>query len=183
MRAAMTMTSEELLSYLEYHGIEAVTYEHPPVHTVEESQKLRGDVPGVHTKNLFLRDSKKAFFLVVTNEAATVNLKDLRHKIDARGALSFGTPEALLELLGVTPGAVSLLALVNDRGHKVLPVIDESLLQAGLVNCHPLSNRRTTSLSAEGILGFLATTGHLPLRMSFANDGNIDLRTTLNNPK
>ena len=78
----MTMTSEELLAYLEDRGIEAVTYEHPPVHTVEESQKLRGDVSGVHTKNLFLRDSKKAFFLVVTNEAATVNLKDLRHKID-----------------------------------------------------------------------------------------------------
>ncbi len=162
----MTMTSEELLAYLEDHGIEAVTYEHPPVHTVEESQRLRGDVPGVHTKNLFLRDSKKAFFLVVTNEAATVSLKD-----------------ALLELLGVTPGAVSLLALVNDRGHKVVPVIDESLLKAGLVNCHPLSNRRTTSLSAEGILGFFTTTGHLPLRMSFANDGNIDLRTTMNNPK
>ncbi len=168
----MTVTSEELLAYLEDHGIEAVTYEHAPVHTVEESQKLRGEVPGVHTKNLFLRDSKKAFFLVVTNEAVTVNLKDLRHKIDARGGLSFGTPEALLELLGVTPGAVSLL-----------PVIDESLLQARLVNCHPLSNRRTTSLSAEGILGFLATTGHLPLRISFANDGNTDLRTTLNNPK
>src|SRR5260370_26099051 len=149
-RAVINIKSKQVIAYREDQGIEADTYEPPPVHTVEESQKLRGDAPGVHTKNLFLRDSKKAFFLVVTKEEATVSLKDLRHKIDARGALSFGTPEALLELLGVTPGAVSLLALVNDRGHKVVPVIDESLLKAGLVNCHPLSNRRTTSLSAEG---------------------------------
>jgi len=161
----MTITSDELLAYLEDHEIEAVTREHAPVYTVEESQKLRGDIPGIHTKNLFLRDGKKAFFLVVTDEAATVDLKNLRHTIGARGALSFGTPEQLLDLLGVTPGAVSLLALVNDRGHKVVPVIDESLLKAELVNCHPLSNRRTTSLSPEGILGFLTTTGHVPMRI------------------
>jgi hypothetical protein len=84
------MTSDDLLAQLAAHGIEAVTREHPPVHTVEESRQWRGDIPGIHTKNLFLRDSKKTFFLVVADEAATVNLKDLRHKIGAKGNLSFG---------------------------------------------------------------------------------------------
>jgi Ala-tRNA(Pro) deacylase len=162
----MTMTSNELLAHLADNNIDAITHEHPPVHTVDESRQLRGNIAGIHTKNLFLRDSKKTYFLVVANEAATVNLKELRHKIGARGALSFGTPEMLLELLGVTAGAVSLLALVNDREHKVILAIDESLMTAEVVNCHPLSNCRTTSLSAAGILGFLSSTGHQPLRIS-----------------
>jgi Ala-tRNA(Pro) deacylase len=161
------MTSNELLAYLADNNIEAITHEHPPVHTVDESRRLRGNIAGIHTKNLFLRDNKKTYFLVVANEAAMVNLKELRHKIEARGALSFGTPEMLLELLGVTAGAVSLLALVNDREHKVILAIDESLMTAEVVNCHPLSNCRTTSLSAAGILGFLSSTGHQPLRISF----------------
>jgi Ala-tRNA(Pro) deacylase len=165
--ASMMMTSDELLAYLERHEIQSITHEHPRVHTVDESRQLRGNIPGIHTKNLFLRDSKKTFFLVVADEAATVNLKDLHHKIGARGALSFGSPEMLLELLGVTPGSVSLLALVNDRDHKVVLAIDESLLAAETVNCHPLSNGRTTSLSGEGLLRFLSSTGHQHLRVSF----------------
>src|ERR1700739_980940 len=106
----MTMTSDDLLAYLADNNIEAITHEHPPVHTVEESRQLRGDIAGGLTKSLSLRDTKKTYFLVVANEAAPVNLKELRHKIGARGALSFGTPEMLLELLGVTGGALSLFA-------------------------------------------------------------------------
>lgn len=160
------MTSNELLAYLADNDIEAITHEHPPVHTVDESRQLRGNIAGIHTKNLFLRDNKKTYFLVVANEAATVNLKELRHKIGARGALSFGTPEMLLELLGVTAGAVSLLALVNDREHKVILALDESLMTAEVVNCHPLTNCRTTSLTAGGFLAFLSSTGHQSLRIS-----------------
>jgi Ala-tRNA(Pro) deacylase len=165
-REQFPMTSDRVLTHLAEQGIEAVTYDHPPVHSVDESRQLRGDIAGIHTKNLFLRDSKKTFFLVVADEAATVNLKDLRHKVGARGNLSFGAPEMLLDMLGVTPGSISLLALVNDPGHKVALVVDQSLLAADFVNCHPLSNRRTTSLSAEALRKFLAMTGHVPLGIS-----------------
>jgi len=79
------MRSEEVLSYLERHGIIAKTYEHAPVHTVDESRELRGNIPGVHTKNLFLRDSKKNFFLVVTDEKIRINLKVLGPRIGAKG--------------------------------------------------------------------------------------------------
>jgi Ala-tRNA(Pro) deacylase len=158
--------SDELLTYLESNGITAKTFEHPPVHTVEESRDLRGDIPGSHTKNLFLRDGKKNYFLFVTKEDTAINLKSLARKIGARGGLSFGSPGALMDLLGILPGSVSVLAAINDKEKKVTIVLDEQLLQAAIINCHPLTNTRTTSLSREGLVGYLAATGHTPLYVS-----------------
>jgi Ala-tRNA(Pro) deacylase len=169
----MPATSDELLLYLDQNGIRAATAEHPAVHTVEESQRLRGDIPGRHTKNLFLRDSKKNFFLAVMDETRTVDLKALRTKIGARGNLSFGTPEMLMELLGVTPGSVSLLALVNDKDNKVTVVIERRLLDADIINCHPLTNQRTTSLSPAQVMSFLALVGHVPLTVNLENDATV----------
>lgn len=166
----MPATSDELLHFLTQNGIQATTVEHPAVHTVEESQRLRGDIPGRHTKNLFLRDSKKNFFLAVMDEASTVDLKSLRTKIGARGNLSFGTPDMLMELLGVTPGSVSLLGLINDKGNKVTAVIEQRLLEADFVNCHPLTNERTTSLSPADVLSFLALVGHAPTIVSLEDE-------------
>ena len=163
------MQTSEVLNYLERIGIMAKTYEHAAVHTVEESRELRGNIPGIHTKNLFLRDSRKNFFLVVTDEANQINLKALGSRIGAKGGLSFGSPEALMQNLGVTPGSVSLLAAANDSEKRVTVVLDEALLKAPLVNCHPLSNQFTTSLSPEGISAFLFATGHRPLQISFAD--------------
>jgi Ala-tRNA(Pro) deacylase len=163
-------TSDQLLRFLEENGINVKTFEHPPVHTVQESQNLRGTIPGVHTKNLFLRDGKKNYFLFVTDENATVHLKSLGRKIGAKGGLSFGSPEALMELLGILPGSVSLLAAINDSEKKVAIVLDEQLLRASVINCHPLTNTRTTSLSNEAIAAFLSLTGHTPLYVSLAED-------------
>lgn len=160
------MTPEMLLAFLETNGIEATTYSHPPLHTVAESKELRGEIPGAHTKNLFLRDSKKTYFLVAIEEETPVDLKALREKIGARGNLSFGSAEALYEKLGVLPGAVTLLAAANDPDHQVIVAIDEALLAAELVNCHPLTNQQTTALTPDALLRFLKATGHEPLRIS-----------------
>lgn len=151
--------SDELLAYLEKSGIQVRTFEHAPVHTVEESKALRGSIPGVHTKNLFLRDGKKNYFLFVTDEDATINLKQLAKKIGAKGGLSFGSPEALMEMLAIRPGAVSMLAIVNDTERRVKLVLDGKLAGMTTINCHPLSNERTTSLSQDAFAKFLATTG------------------------
>jgi Ala-tRNA(Pro) deacylase len=151
--------SDTLLAYLDNNGVNARTFQHPAVHTVEESKALRGDIPGLHTKNLFLRDGKKNFFLFVTDEDATINLKQLAKKIGAKGGLSFGSPEALLEMLGIRPGAVSVLAIVNDEQGRVKLVLDCKLARALAINCHPLSNERTTSLSQEAFARFLAAAG------------------------
>jgi Ala-tRNA(Pro) deacylase len=155
--------SDEILQYLKDKSIDAQTFEHPPVHTVEESRAMRGNIPGIHTKNLFLRDSKKRFFLFVTDEAATVHLKSLSKAIGAKGGLSFGSTEALQEHLEIEPGSVSILALYNDANHAVTPVIDARLRSAGRVNCHPLVNTRTTSLSVDALDAFLVAIGREPL--------------------
>lgn len=151
--------SDALLAYLQQNGIETHTFQHPPVHTVEESKALRGDIPGCHTKNLFLRDGKKKFYLFITDEDAAINLKQLARKIGAKGGLSFGSPEALMDVLRIRPGAVSLLAIVNDEQGRVRVVLDRKLSTATAINCHPLSNERTTSLSQGALAKFLATTG------------------------
>jgi Ala-tRNA(Pro) deacylase len=162
--------SDELIKYLDEKQIPSKTFEHPPVHTVEESQRLRGDIPGVHTKNLFLRDGKKNYFLFVTDENAVIGIKALARKIGAKGGLSFGSPEALMELLGIQPGSVSVLAAINDEARKVTIVLDEQLLKASAINCHPLTNRRTTSLSKQALADFLASTGHAPLYIALQED-------------
>ncbi|OYX84617.1 MAG: DNA-binding protein [Azorhizobium sp. 35-67-5] len=163
----MPMIPDDVLSFLADHGIAVRTYTHPPVHTVAESQALRGDIPGAHTKNLFLRDGKKTYFLVTLEENTPVDLKGLRARIGARGGLSFASAEALMEHLGVLPGSVSLLALVNDVEKRVQVVIDACLLAAPLVNCHPLTNERTTSLTPAQLRAFLSATGHVatPIEM------------------
>jgi Ala-tRNA(Pro) deacylase len=169
-----TEKSDELLKYLEDRGIAVKTFEHPPVHTVEESRALRGDIPGAHTKNLFLRDGKKRFFLLVTDESRAINLKALSKIIGAKGGLSFGSPDALMEMLGITAGSVSLLAMLNDPEQKVTVVIDDGLLSAEKINCHPLTNRRTTSLTRDDIAAFLAATGHSPMYVSLEEQDKIE---------
>jgi len=165
----MPFTPDTLLAFLATHAITATTHSHPPVHTVAESRALRGDIPGAHTKNLFLRDAKKNYFLVAISEETPVDLKGLRAKIGARGGLSFGSPEALYEKLGVLPGAVTLLAAANDDSQQVTIAIDEALLAAPFVNCHPLTNEMTTSLAPAELLRFLSVTGHAPLTISMAD--------------
>jgi Ala-tRNA(Pro) deacylase len=162
--------SDELLAWLAANDIAATTFEHAPVHTVDESRALRGDIPGVHTKNLFLRDGKKNFFLFVTEESASINLKALAKRIGAKAGLSFGSPDALLAYLGITPGSVSVLAAINDTARKVMVVLDERLLQGSPINCHPLINSRTTSLTRQQLETFLDRLGRKPLYVSLASD-------------
>lgn len=158
----MPLSPDDLFARLDALGIAHRTTDHAPVFTVEESRGLRGLIAGAHTKNLFLRDGKKAFFLVTLEEERAVDLKRLRGLIGARGGLSFASPEALAEHLGVQPGSVSPLAAVNDAAGVVRVFLDKDLLAAGTVNCHPLVNTRTTSLAPSDLVTFLKATGHEP---------------------
>ena len=87
----------------------AETVEHPPLHTVEESQALRGQIPGGHSKNLFVKDKKGRLFLLTLGEETPIDLKRVHEKIGASGRVSFGSAELLEEVWGVRPG----------RGHAV----------------------------------------------------------------
>jgi Ala-tRNA(Pro) deacylase len=152
----------DLARFLHEHGIAAPRHEHPAVMTVEESLLHVPKLPGAKTKNLFLRDKKaRRHFLVTVRH-------DIAVDIDALGALlgvsgvGFASAERLHKYLGITPGSVSLLALVNDEAHAVEFVIDRSLWEAEAVHAHPLVNTATMVISHGDLERFLAATRHAP---------------------
>jgi Ala-tRNA(Pro) deacylase len=157
----MAPSSDELFSFLDQLGIAHRTVSHPPLFTVEQSQQLRGAIPGGHTKNLFLKDKKGVLFLVVASEDAAIDLKTLHHKLGA-GRLSFGSPELLRSVLGVEPGAVTAFAAINDKTGQVAVILDQALLDHAVINCHPLVNTMTTAIARADLLKFLEATGHPP---------------------
>jgi Ala-tRNA(Pro) deacylase len=152
----------DLTSFLARHAIVAERTEHPPVMTVEESERLVPPLPGAKTKNLFLRDKKGTrHFLVTVPHDVTVDLAALGVEIGA-GRLGFASAERLQRHLGITPGSVSLLALVNDHAHAVEFVIDRRLWNAEAVHAHPLVNPATLVIRHGELERFLAATGHVP---------------------
>src|SRR5476649_847084 len=156
----MPTTPDQLFAAFDALGIKYATVTHPPLFTVEQSQALRGQIPGGHTKNLFLKDKKDALFLVTALEDAVIELKSLHRRLDAGGRFSFGSANLMLETLGLTPGAVSPFGALNDTTGRVTVVLDSKLMQHATINAHPLVNTMTTSISREGLLAFLAATGH-----------------------
>jgi Ala-tRNA(Pro) deacylase len=158
----MPATPEDLFAFLDRLGIVHTTVRHPALFTVEQSQALRGKIPGGHTKNLFLRDKRGAFYLVVAQEDAAIALKDLHRRIGASGRFSFGSAEAMGELLGVVPGSVTPFAAINDTAGQVTIVLDRPMLVNDVLNFHPLVNTMTTSISRDGLMKFLEATGHEP---------------------
>ena len=153
-------TRDDLLAFLDDLGIETVTKDHPPVFTVEESKALRDAMPGGHTKNLFLRDKKGRHFLLTVGEDASVNLKTIHTLIGASGRVSFGKPEQMMEYLGVTPGAVTALGIVNDTQNAVTLFFDEALMEHDVINAHPLTNDATTAIATADMIRFVEATGH-----------------------
>jgi Ala-tRNA(Pro) deacylase len=157
----MPVTPDELFAYLDGLGIAHKTMSHPPLFTVEQSQALRGTIPGGHTKNLFLKDKKDTVFLVVAPEDARVDLKTLHHRLGA-SRFSFGSAALMEELLGVSPGAVTAFGVINDKGARVNVVLDAGLMRHATINCHPLVNTMTTSIARDDLVKFLEATGHVP---------------------
>ena len=158
----MAVTPDELFATLTRLGIAHTTVSHPPLFTVEQSQALRGQIPGGHTKNLFLRDKKQTLFLVVAEEDAEIDLKGLHRVLGASGRFSFGSADLMTEVLGVTPGSVTPFGAINDTESRVTVVLDAELMEHGTINAHPLVNTMTTSLKREDLVKFLESTGHPP---------------------
>ena len=148
--------------FLREHAIAAACHEHPAVMTVEESERLVPKLPGAKTKNLFLRDRKGLrHFLVTVPHDIAVDLDALSVVLGA-GRLGFASSERLQSHLGLTPGAVSLLGLVNDDARAVEFVIDRALWEADAVHAHPLVNTATMVVLHADLERFLAATGHAP---------------------
>ena len=141
----------DLYHFLGEHQIPYVRVDHPPVYTCEEAERLVPALPGVHTKNLFLRDSKgRRHFLVVVGWEKQVDLKALAGLLQV-SKLGMASPERLRKYLDVEPGAVTVLGVVNDPQHAVEVVIDIPIWQAPALHCHPLVNTATLAIASEDL--------------------------------
>ena len=148
-------------------GIAHRTVKHAPVFTVGQAKQHRGELPGHHIKNLFLRNKKEEMWLVVALEDRTIDLRKLGEQLGA-GRLSFGSPERLRKYLGVEPGSVTPLAVINDTEHEVRLVLDRALQEGGPFNAHPLTNAMTSAIAPADLLRFFAATGHEPAWLDFS---------------
>jgi len=158
----MAADRKALFARLAALGIASTTIEHEPVFTVEESGTLRQSLPGAHTKNLFLTGKDGRLVLVVAKDDTRVDLKALANRLGA-GRFSFGKAALLEAVLGVPPGSVTPLALINDSAAKIAVVVDQALIGFAEVNCHPLENTATTRLATLDLIRFIAACGHEPL--------------------
>jgi Ala-tRNA(Pro) deacylase len=161
-------TPDQLFAFLDAHGIAHSTLHHAAVFRVGEGEAALEALPGGHTKNLFLRDSRGALWLVSALRETRIDLKALTAAIGA-GRLSFGKPAVLQAALGVGAGSVTALALINDPGRRVRFVLDAALGEADPVNFHPLVNTATTALGQAGFRRFLAALGVEPIVVDFTN--------------
>lgn len=155
------LTRAQLFARLDELGITTRTLDHPPLFTVAESAEVERQLPGGHTKNLFLKDAKANLFLVVALASAAVDLKTLPQTINSH-RLSFGKPDLLMETLGVPPGSVTAFSVINDRAQRVSIIIDAALMAFDTINCHPLENTATTNIARDDLLSFIRATGHEP---------------------
>ncbi len=157
---------QQLFARLDQLGIVHRTVTHPPLFTVEEAKTLRGDLPGHHIKNLFLRNRKEEMWLVVALEDRAIDLKRLGEVLGA-GRLSFGSADRLKRVLGVEPGSVTPLALANDGDRNVRLALDRALADGQPINAHPLVNTMTSTLAGADLQHFFAATGHQPQWLDF----------------
>ncbi len=155
----MQSSPEDLFAYLDTLGIAHSTVWHEPLFTVEQSAGLKAQMPGAHTKNLFLKDGEGALVLIAAEAHNSLRLNQL-HKLIGTKRLSFGPAELMTEVLGVVPGSVTAFALVNDAGGRVRFLVDAVLAAAETVNFHPLVNTGTTAISQDGFRRFVDATGH-----------------------
>jgi len=154
------MNEKEFLQFLDTHNFSYERFEHPAVYTCAEAEQHRPHQPTISTKNLFLCDKKaRRFFLVVTACEKTMNIKHLAEQIDVSN-LRFGSEENLERLLGVKPGAVTMMALINDTAYQVELWLDEEIWQGEIFQSHPLVNTATLLLSRASLERFFEITGH-----------------------
>ncbi len=160
-------TPEKLLKALDDLGLKTSTLRHEAVFRVGEGDDIKSALPGAHTKNLFLKDDKGQLWLISAEQHTTINLKTLP-KVIGSGRLSFGSPERLFDALGVVPGSVTALGLINDPDQKVRFLLDKALADAEIVNFHPLTNTATTALSQADFRAFLSSLGRELVVVDFA---------------
>ena len=162
-------TRDSLIAWMAEHGVDQTTRDHPAVFTVDEGHEIKAAMPGAHTKNLFLKDKKGRLWLISAEQKTVIDLKAAPRTIGS-DRVSFGNETLMYETLGVRPGSVTALGLINDVDQRVTFVIDKRLWDAEIVNFHPLTNTATTALTQAAFRRFMSEIGREPLVIDFAAD-------------
>ena len=169
----MTVTPHEkepaLYALLDALGLAHHTEEHRAVFTVAEGQDVKARLPGGHSKNLFLKDKSGAYVLISALGSTEIKLNQLHKRIGTK-RLSFGKPDALLDLLGVVPGSVTVFSVLNDTDQKVRLILDKALFTHDAVWFHPMRNTASTRIAPQDIVTFAEATGHMPTVIDFSED-------------
>ncbi len=156
-------TRVDLFARFDALGLNHKTVEHPAFFTVEEGRSFKADMPGGHSKNLFLKDKKGVLTLAVALADTRVDLVGLGKAIGAKGRLSFGKPELMTQTLRVIPGSVTPFALINPSAEALSRIVlDSALIAADPVWFHPLENTASTAISPDDLMVFLNSCGFEP---------------------
>ena len=159
-----------LLTWMAQNEVAQTTHDHPAVFRVEEGLELKAALPGLHTKNLFLKDKKARLWLISAAQDTVIDLNRVPALIGApagTGRFSFASEDLMFETLGVRPGSVTALGLINDVERRITFVLDRRLHEAEIVNFHPLTNTATTALDQQAFRRFLALLGREPIVADF----------------
>lgn len=162
------MNKEAIFSYLEERGIWHEITHHKAVYNMAEVAEVTLPYPQAHAKNLFVRDDKKQnYYLITVKGDKRMNIKEFRQRLGAR-PLSFASEKDLAEVLGLFPGAVTPLGLLNDKEGKVQLFIDEEFLAPpALIGVHPNDNTATLWLKTEDLINIVKESGHQATTTNF----------------
>jgi Ala-tRNA(Pro) deacylase len=156
-------------AYFQLHAIPYRLYEHPPVFTVADVHALGLDMPGVGAKNLFLKDlANTRYFLLVLPNTMKADLKAFA-RIVGEKKVTFGTPDELMQYLGITPGSVSLCCLLNDDEKRVHVYVHEAITDADIMHLHPNRNTASVELTKDAFAQFLTSLNRVIHRVSDAD--------------
>ena len=148
------LTQNELIELLNNKGYDYEFHEHNAFFTVEDSNKLRGEIKGQHSKNLFLKNKKNKFYLFSCGEFSNINLKTISKSLGL-GNVSFAKKEYLLELLGISPGSVTPFALLNNTANNIDLYLEDRMHESKYINFHPLTNKATVTIKSRDFIEFM----------------------------
>lgn len=157
--APLPVPREALLARLDKQDIPYDLHAHEPIFTVEEGEHLKASIPGVHCRNLFLRDKKKNMVLITAANETRIDLKKLAPLLDL-GRLSFGSADRLWTYLGIRQGSVNPFCIVNDTQNQVRMILDSTIMDHEKMNVHPMDNAYTVGLAPADIVKFIESTDH-----------------------
>ncbi|MGN6819490.1 MAG: prolyl-tRNA synthetase associated domain-containing protein [Sphingomonas sp.] len=158
MRKPTDMTEEQIYADFSRMGIDYERLEHPAVFTVEDSAPIHEAIAAAHTKNLFLKDKRGGFWLIVLPSAKRADLRGIAEVVGA-GKFSFAKPEDMTRLLGVEPGSVTPLAAAGAPAGSVQLVFDEGFRAHERIAVHPLRNTATIVVDFGRLLAWLSDRG------------------------